>query len=179
MKNPFKPKTENSKELALKDSFKKIKEELEEHLETINQNTNEIQANYEYIQKLDEKIEKLNEKLEEIRMHLDIIKEDVSKTKDKFEATKLTTREQEVFLVLYTATEFLSYKDIAKRIGLTESLVGNYITNLIEKGIPIIKKYINKVAYIKLDSHFKELQAKENILEIDDRIARDYTASKI
>ena len=179
MKNPFKPKQEDSKEKAIRVSFKKIKEELEDHLETINQNTNEIQANYEYIQKLDQRIEKLNEKLEEVRMHLNIIEEDVSKAKEKFEETKLTIREQEVFLVLYTATDFLSYKDIAKRLGLTESLVSNYITDLIEKGIPLIKKYINKVPYIKLDSRFKQMQTKENILKIDDRIAREHTINKI
>ncbi|OGM02543.1 hypothetical protein A3K72_02000 [Candidatus Woesearchaeota archaeon RBG_13_36_6] len=175
MKNPFKPKTENSNEAALRESFNKIKEELEEHLETINQNTNEIQANYEYLEKINQKMEKLNEKLEEIRIHLGMIKDDVSTAGQKFEATKLTIHEQEVFLVLYTASDFLSYKDIAKRKGLTESLVGNYITSLIEKGIPLIKKYMNKVAYVKLESRFKELQAKKNILKIDDKIARDYT----
>ena len=179
MKNPFKPKTEDSRETALRESFKKIKQELEEHLETINQNTNEIHANYEYMRKLDQKMDKLNEKLEEIRMHLNIIKEDVAKTKHKFEATKLTIREQEIFLVLYTATIFLSYKDIAKKLGLTESLVSNYITNLIEKGIPIVKRYVNKVTHVKLESRFKQMQAKENVLKIDDKIAREYTQSKI
>ena len=179
MKNPFKRRVEDSKEKALRESFEKIKEELEEHLETINQNTNEIQANYEFIQRLEQRLEKINEKLEEIRIHLDIIKEDVSKAKDNFEGTRLTTREQEVFLVLYTTTDFLSYKQIAKRVGLTESLVSNYATNLIEKGIPILKKYINKVAYVKLDSRFKEMQAKENILEIDDKIARGYNTGDI
>ena len=179
MKNPLKRKTEDSKEMALRESFKKIKEELEDHLETINQNTNEIQANYEYLEKLDQKIEKLNEKIQEIRMHLNIIKDDISEKKERFEETKLTIHEQEMFLVLYTASDFLSYKDIAKRLGLTEALVSNYIINLIEKGIPIIKKYLNKVVYVKLDSWFKEIQAKENILQIDDRIAREHTINKI
>ncbi len=35
----------------------------------------------------------------------------------------------------------LSYGKIAGSINLTESLVKQYVTNLIEKGIPIIKEY--------------------------------------
>lgn len=171
MKNPLKKSEDRDK--AIRESFTKIKEEFAEHLDTINQNTNEVQANYEYVRKLGQKIEKLNEKLEEIRMQLCLIEED-SKAGD-YEETKLTIREQEVFLVLYTASDFLSYERIAKRLGLTKTAVSNYITNLIEKEIPILKRYSDKVPYVKLDAWFREMQTKENVLRIDDRMAREYT----
>ena len=166
------PKKEINEE-AVRNSFKKVKEELNEHLESINLNTNEVQANYEYMQKLNIKIDKLNEKLEEIRLHLDIIKEDLSN--EKFDDIKLTIREQEVFLVLYTNHVFLSYKQIAKRLGLTEVLVSNYLTNLIEKGIPVLKHYGDGIAKVRLEPVFKDLQTRENVLKINDRVAREYT----
>ena len=78
-------------------------------------------------------------------------------------------------MVLYTAQDYLSYKQLAKRLGFTESLVSNYITNLIEKEIPILKQFQDRIAFVKLDAWFKEMQAKENILQIDDRVAREYT----
>lgn len=170
---PFRKKKKISEE-AIKSSFKRVKEELNEHLEGINQNTNEVQANYEYMQKLNIKIDKLNEKLEEIRMHLDMIQDDASKNYEQYTNIKLTIREQEVFLVLYTNRDYINYKQIAKRLGLTETLVGNYLTNLVEKGIPILKRYEERIAFVRLEPLFKDLQTRENLLKINDRIARDY-----
>ena len=169
---PLKKKPSIDKE-AIKSSFKKVKEELNEHLEAINQNTNEVQANYEYMQKMNMKIDKLNEKLEEIRMHLDMI--EAPKNYEMYTDIKLTIREQEVFLVLYTNPNFLSYNQIAKRLGLTETLVGNYLTNLVEKGIPVLKRYEDGLAFVKLEPIFKDLQTRENVLKINDKVAREYT----
>lgn len=168
---PFRKKKEISEE-AIKISFNKVKEELNEHLEAINQNTNEVQANFEYMQKLNVKIDKLNEKLEEIRMHLDMI--DAPKNYEQYYDITLTIREQEVFLVLYTNMDYINYKQIAKRLGFTENLVGNYLTNLVEKGIPILKRYVGGLAFVKLEPKFKDLQTRENVLKINDRIAREY-----
>ena len=44
-------------------------------------------------------------------------------------------------------------------------LLREYITNLLEKGIPIQKIYKNTRPYIFLDPKFKNLQAKQNILK--------------
>jgi len=45
---------------AIKSSFFKIKEELNQHLDTINDNTKEIQINYDSITRIEAKIDKLN-----------------------------------------------------------------------------------------------------------------------
>src|SRR3989344_2596489 len=50
------------------------------------------------------------------------------------------------------------------RLGMAEQLAGNYVTLLIEKGIPILKKYIRSTPHLRLDPEFKTLQAKENVL---------------
>lgn len=84
----------------------------------------------------------------------------------------LTKREQEIFLVLYTSEGFLSYSDIAKKTTLTFSLVQAYISNIIAKGIPILKKYMDNKAFLYLDPSFKSLQARENIVKIEDSVIR-------
>jgi predicted DNA-binding transcriptional regulator len=77
--------------------------------------------------------------------------------------------EQQVFLVIYTLEEekgSITYEDIAKKLNISEQLAGNYVTSIIEKGVPILKRYINSKPYLRLDPEFKTLQAKENILQL-------------
>ena len=87
----------------------------------------------------------------------------------------LTTQEKRVFLTLYALTEekeHTTYKDIALKISLPETLVMNYMTNLIEKGIPIIKSYSNGEILLKISSYFKTKQTKTNILKISEDISK-------
>ena len=89
-----------------------------------------------------------------------------------FEVKKLNRREQEVFLILYTLEEIkgsVTYLDIARKLCLTEDIVASYISNIIQKGVPIIKRYIANQAHLSLNPKFKALQAKENILQIEQR----------
>ena len=77
--------------------------------------------------------------------------------------------EQEVFLVIYTSEDekgSVTYRDIAGKLGISEQLAGNYVTSIIEKGVPIIKKYLNSRPHLRLDPEFKTLQTKENILQL-------------
>lgn len=147
-----------------------IKKQFEEHLQAINENTNEIQSNYEYIAEIESKINKLAERLDQIQLFLQSNSNFAIDKIEKFEIKPLTRNEQYVFLVLYALEDekgFVSYLDIAKKTGFSESLVRDYILSIMEKGVPIIKKYINNKAYLKLNKEFKRLQAKENILMID------------
>ena len=158
--------------LATKQNIKQvvsqIREEIQDHLSAINDNTNEIQSNFQYICELDSKIDKINERLEKIEIFLDKTTNFEIDKKTFFEVKPLTKKEQDVFLVLYTLDEkcAVTYKNLARNTGLTEDLVKTYITNLIQKGVPIKKRYINNKVFIKLDPTFKALQAKENILNL-------------
>lgn len=152
-------------------AFKKVKEEFSEHLEAINENTNEIQANYEYLCELESKIDKLAERLDEIAMFL---KHPMAEKKRSFEVSPLTKNEQEVFQALYTCVNEkgqASYQDIGRRCALPEGLVQSYITNLIEKGVPVQKRYIGSDILLSIDSTFCELQAKENLLHITELVS--------
>lgn len=136
-----------------------LREELDEHLSAINENTDEIQANYSYIHEVDNKIEQLANRLDRIEMLLD-------GQHKQLPIQPLTYTEKQVFLALYTEEVPLNHTDIAKRTGYSEPLVKQYTNALVEKGIPILKSYFNNISFLKLDPEFKELQAKENILNL-------------
>lgn len=168
-KRSFLTKEENNKILPQK-ALNAVKKELKEHLQAINENTNEIQSNYEYLSKIENKINKLTERIDQIQFFLQSKNNFVVDRIENIEIKPLTRKEQYVFLVLYALEDekgAVSYLDITKKTGLTEPLVRDYITSIIEKGVPIIKRYINNKVYLRLDKQFKRLQAKENILCID------------
>ena len=147
----------------------KIQHQFEEHLQAINENTNEITANYEYIAEIESKLERLSERVDNMQMFLESNFNVAVEKKADFDVKKLNRREQEVFLVIYTLEEEkdgVSYGDIAAKLGISEQLAGNYVTSIIEKGVPIIKRYINSKPYLRLDPAFKTLQTKENILQL-------------
>ncbi len=157
-------------------AFKGIREEFDEHLESINDNTNEVQANYEYMCRLDAKIEKIAERLDEMQARLStIVPLSHYDEEPAVPAIELTQKEKEVFLILYASEEKpLTYKDIARIMGDSDLLISGYITNLIEKGVPVIKKYMGHSAYLMLDRRFRELQAKNNMLAINQTTVKQF-----
>jgi DNA-binding MarR family transcriptional regulator len=162
---------------ALNELFEDIREELDEHLNAINENTNEISANHEYLCELDYKINKLSERIDQLQLFLEQNLGFKAQKQPKYQLKPLTNNEQDVFLVLYTLEEkkgAVSYADIAKRTGLSEELVGSYITRMIEKGVPIIKRYINNEPFLRLDPQFKRLQAKENLLGLSQKMISSF-----
>ena len=155
---------------ALRQEFTSIRHEFEDHLQAINENTNEITANYEYICEIENKIDRISERVDNIQMFIESnFNVAVVEKRNDFDVKRLSRREQEVFLVIYTLEEEkggVNYSDIAVKLGISEQLAGNYVTSIIEKGVPIIKRYINSKPYLRLDPAFKTLQTKENILQL-------------
>ncbi|MBI4452385.1 HTH domain-containing protein [Candidatus Woesearchaeota archaeon] len=152
----------------LKQEFAKMRQEFDEHLQAINENTNEIAANYEYISEIERKLDKMSERIEQLQMFLESVGMPALK-RNNFDIKRLNRMEQEVFLVIYTLEEEkggVTYSSIADRLNISEHLASNYVTSLIEKGVPIIKRYLNSKPHLRLDPEFKTLQAKENILQL-------------
>ncbi|MBN1645387.1 hypothetical protein JW851_05130 [Candidatus Woesearchaeota archaeon] len=149
----------------VKNVLEAFREELDDHREAINQNTNEIQAGHEYFEALNNKLDKLSARLDELSL---LVK---GKKDDKiFNFSPLTKREKEVFqalLLLCEMAPYATYKEIARRLCSTDSLVAQYVTNMIEKGVPILKKYHENKVFLKIDSVFRDLQLKNNVLKID------------
>jgi len=155
---------------ALKEGLNTLKAELDDHRETINQNTNEIQSNYEYLCRLDSKIEKLSERIDELTLFSE------QRDMDNSQIRHLTTREKEVFLAIYTASSPVTYKDISRKTGLTENLIICYVSNLLIKGVPVVKKYVNHEVKLLLEPHFKELQMRQNMIGINESVSRSVIA---
>ncbi len=155
-----------SMEEGLRQSFASIKEEFNVHLDSINQNTSEIESLYEYVAEVDSKIEKLNERIDELFMLVS-----PGSDKEGF-GMDLTHREQEVSFILYSEDR-VSLKALAKRLGFTEEMVNRYVSSLISKGVPILRQFVGSDLFLYMDLKFKDLQAKRNVLKIDESISKE------
>jgi len=148
-----------------------VNEELEEHLLAINENTSEIQENTAFMFELDNKLAKLNERIDEIHT---ILSQVTGKKLIKMPAFEdidpLTEKERNVFLNIYTEEIPMTYSDLAKKISISVELAREYVLSLIEKGIPIQKSYKNARPHIMLNAKFRNLQAKKNILKIEQKV---------
>ena len=142
-----------------------IKDELDEHRNSINDNTDEIQSNFSYLCELDKKIEMLSARIEELFLVVGS-----AAAGREFKVAPLSGRERDVFMALYALGEvfpFVSYKQIARKLGISECLVSGYLAGLVEKGVPIVKKYDSGVAFVKLDDLFRQLQAKDSMFGVN------------
>ncbi len=146
----------------LKGVFQSIKDELDEHLDSINQSTNEIQSNYEYIAEIDSKLEKLSDRLDELQMKID----PQFRSYD-FSNIRLSKREQEIFLNLYTVEDRIAVSELARNCGLDAALCESVLGGLSAKGIPILRQRVDDVFHVSLEYNFKDLQARKNLLNID------------
>lgn len=155
---------------GIRKAFSTVKEEMNQHLDTINQNTNEIQACYEYLAELERKMEKLAERLDKLEFAGD--NAPVAKQ------IALTLREQEVFMVLYTAEDPATSLEIARRLGLTLELVEQHLVSICSKGVPILRTFANGKVYHSIDLKFKDLQARRNVLNISPSISQQMLADK-
>jgi len=166
--------TDNSMSLDVKSvkiAFSQVYEEFEEHLSSINENTDEIQANHAYMCELDNKIAKLNERIDEVFHVLSKMTGKKLNKKPAFEdIDPLTEKEKAVFLNLYTEHKPITYSELSSKLNMSIDVARQYIINLMEKGVPIQKTYKNTRLYLFLDQKFKNLQAKENILKIEQKI---------
>ncbi|MFW5746845.1 MAG: hypothetical protein ACOCWQ_04845 [Nanoarchaeota archaeon] len=151
-----------------------IREELDEHLDAINRNTSEVQSGFDYIAEVEAKVDKLSEKLDRV---LTLIENGV-KTTTQQPIDPLSLREQEVFLALYTEETFLSYTKVAQKIGLPESIVPALLDSIISKGVPILKKYTGQEVCVQIDPDFRNKQAKENVLNINEIVMTSISQSE-
>ncbi len=141
----------------LTDKFEKIEQQLEEHLSTINENTFEVQSLFDYLQQIESKVDKLSERLE----HLQLFKEQECQ-----KSLTLNQIESQVFFALYTEESPLSFNEIAVKTNLPVSLIPECLSSLAEKGVPFARSFYGDKLFLKLDPKFKELQARQNIINL-------------
>lgn len=139
------------------DDFPELKQQFEEHLSAINENTTEIQALFDYLHEIDQKLDKLVQRVDSMQL---------SQPPPLPKTLALTSLERQVFVALYTEESPLSFQEIAVKTGLPASLVPDCISSLVNKGVPFARTFYGDKLFLKLDLRFKELQAKENIINL-------------
>ncbi len=145
--------------IQIQDHFQHIREALEEHLSAINENTGEIQALFDYLQEVEMKVEKMCQRLDHLQLCL-------GQPMEKPAVEPLSQLEKNVFLVLYTETLPLSYEEISAKARIPASMVPECVSTLIDKGVPLLRSFVNNQLFFKLSPSFKELQAKENLVNL-------------
>lgn len=141
-----------------------VKNELNDHLDAINRNTNEVQGNYEFLCELENRINKLSERLDNIDFSI-FKKNGITKR------IHLTPNEQEVFLMIYVK-DGVDIEELSKKLAYDKDLIDDIVDNIVLKGVPILKQIHNSSIKLHMDIKFKNMQAKENIVGINNSISK-------
>lgn len=147
----------------VKEDLDKIQKEMEEHLSGINDNTSEIQSLFDYLHQIEIKLDKLSQRLDQTQLSQGNNQPVINQ---KPAVIPLNQNEKKIFLVLYTEEMALSYPEIANKSQISISVVPECVSCLSSKGIPIIRTFCNDQVFIKIEPHFKEMQAKENLINL-------------
>jgi len=139
------------------DDFPEVQQQFEEHLSAINENTYEIQSLFDYVHEVEQKLDRLCQRVEQMQL---------MQPPPAPKTLALTQMEKQVFLALYTEETPLCFKEIAVKTGLPASLVPDCISSLVNKGVPFIRLFYGDKFFLRLDPQFKELQAKNNIINL-------------
>lgn len=144
-------------DVGIKKDFETIRATIEEHLSAINENTSEIQAMFDYLAQLETRLEKLSGRLDQMELN---------SKQANLTITPLNQIERKVFFTIYTEELPLSCCEIAARCNVSAPIVSECLSNLSAKGVPLIRSLVNDRVFIKMDTIFKERQAKENLIHL-------------
>jgi len=167
-----------AKEDKIKEAFKKIKEERDEHLESINQLTSELQTAFEYVSELETKYEKLKEITDELQIFMNSL---LLNDKTHYANISLTLDEQKLFLTLYLfgEKEPLSWTHLTKRLDISNNTLRQLLSSLLDNKIPITKEKISSEWYFNIDPRFRELQTKEKVINIHESVSKGIYEKKL
>ncbi|HGJ65639.1 TPA: hypothetical protein ENS27_09640 [bacterium] len=158
-------------EKKLREAFRKIKEERDEHLESINQLTSELQTAFEYISELENKYDKIKENIDELMIFKNSI---LLNDKSHFSNIVLSLDEQKLFQTLYVfgEKEPLSWGFILKKLDLNDASFRLLLSSLLDKQIPITKEKIGNEWYFNLDPRFRDMQTKEQLIKVHESVSK-------
>ncbi len=154
----------------VKESFTSVKQEMDDHRESINRNTEEIRDMYAYLSEVGSKLDKLSERLDQVEMVLDPDAQNYAVHEE------LSAEEQEVFMALYTSDSPVSVDALTGKTRFREARVKKHICDLLAKGVPLERECRGEELYFSLDDQFKEIQAKNNVLDISESVAKELRA---
>ena len=150
----------------LKVAFSKIKEELDDHLDSINQNDTELRSLYEYMARLNDKVDKISQRMESMEYY-----RGGNMTEKKEITTIILSREEEELLALLMSNthkkSLTTYEIIADKMDISTVYSSNLVSSLLEKGIPVVKRFLNGNVLLELDKEFMQTQVQYNIVTLD------------
>ena len=82
----------------------------------------------------------------------------------------LTKMEKSVFLNIYSEDKPITYAELARKMNVPILVAREHVQGLMEKGVPVRKTFKNTRPFLQLDKKFRNLQAKKNILKIEQKI---------
>ena len=141
---------------------------MDEHFDAINGNTNELEVQNSFICEIDNRLNKMEEKMDELHF---LLKQLVTRAKLSVDLSK---DEQRVFLILYTHEKFMLADEVSQKSFLEAEIVGEALTSMMDKGIPVEREILDGKVYFRLNKEFKLRQAKENIIKIDNEVTSQF-----
>lgn len=103
----------------------------------------------------------------DIMNSLDSVKKEI-----RLQFKRLTDQEMLVFSTIYQLEEekdFVDYRTVSERLGLTESSIRDYVGRLIKKGIPVEKQKINnKNIHLRVSENLKKIASLPTIMQLRD-----------
>ena len=85
---------------------------------------------------------------------------ELSKTDKAKPIYPLTHSEKQLFISLYTEKMPLTLLELAEKSKIPVSVINEHITQMAQKGIPIMRTVANNQLFVKINDGFKEMQAK-------------------
>lgn len=159
-------------DVELSSGLQQIRQELDDHLTAINENTDEVEMNFSYLINIEKKVKHLENKMDRVMEMLAKIMPECEQKSSK-KQIKINDKEESVFSILYSSPKAMDCVQIASRLRRSDTFVRYSINSLMTKGIPISKHIVSNKTYFALDPEFKELQCRENILNLSKTLTLD------
>lgn len=155
-------------EKNIRESFKNLKLELEDHLDSINDNTNELEHFSEIIYEFDNRLNKIEDTLEFIKNSL--VNNDIKKPT----GPRLNEKESDIFQAIFRQEgEPVLLASLSKEVGIPENSLKRVITAMVNKGIPIMQTNCATGKFFYLENDFREKQLKHNVLNLSTNLTLD------
>ncbi len=139
--------------------LRSVRHIIDDHLRSINENTSEIQVLFDYLQQIEKKVDKLSQRLDHVQLAQ-------GKIPEKPFISSLNHAEKKIFVIMYTEPLALSCEEISRKTNFSQAFVGESISSLISKGVPLHRSFVQDQFFFSLEPWFKELQAKENLVNL-------------
>jgi len=136
--------------------------ELDEHREAINADNIELCTHTDRLDEIEQRLDVLFAKVERLTSA-------VTQSAPQ-QPTPLTIDEQKLFLALYTADndEWISLRDLSLRSGIALHALPSAIESMTFKNIPVSQRHERGECKVHLDTTFRTMQAKHNVITICD-----------